>query len=89
MHQKENLAFLNISNPLFVNLCTSFLLFLLRCCVTKRRPKTAGKTRNTADFLANWSPLEDISNPPCCDVKLLFRTFPKVEMFGTDIGKLR
>ena len=30
------------------------------------------------------STLEDISNPPCCNVTLLFRTFPKVEMLWTD-----
>ena len=53
------------------------------CCVTKRRAKTAGKTRNTTDFHANSNPLEDISNQPCCDVRLLFRTFAKVEKLWT------
>ena len=56
-----------------------FLPFLLRCFVTKRRAKTAGKTRNTTDFHTNSNPLEDIFNPPCCDVTILFYTFPKVK----------
>ena len=47
---KENLGFSNISNPLLITLCTSLLTILLRCCVTKRRAKTAGKKRNTTDF---------------------------------------
>ena len=47
---KENLGFSNISNPLLITLCTSLLTILLRCCVTERRAKTAGKTRNTTDF---------------------------------------
>ena len=37
------------------------------------------KTRNTTDFHAVSNPLDDISNPPCFDVTLLLRTFPKVE----------
>ena len=73
VHQKKNLTFSNISNPLFITLCRH------KPCVTKRRATTAGKTRNTTDFHANSNPLEDISHPPCCDVTLLFRTFPKVE----------
>ena len=67
-------AFSNISNPLFIILCTSLLPFSLRCCITKRREKTAGKTRN----------IEDISYPPCHDVTLSFRTFPKEA--GTKVG---
>ena len=62
VHQKINLAFSKISNTLFVILCTSRLLFPLSCCITKRRAKTAGKTRNTTDFLTNSNPLEEISN---------------------------
>ena len=77
VHQKKNLTFANISNPLFITLRTSLLPFLLRCFVTKRRAKTAGKTRNTTDFHANSNPLEDISNPPCYDVTLLCRIFHK------------
>ena len=69
----------DISNPVFVILCTSRLPFLLRCCITKRRAKTAGKTRNTTDFHTNSNPLEDIFNPPCFDVTILFYTFPKSE----------
>ena len=83
VHQKINLAFSNISNPLFVILCTSGLPFPLRCCITKRRAKTAGKTRNTTDFHTNSNRLEDISNPPCCDVTILFYTFPKVKKLWT------
>ena len=87
VHQKINLAFSNISadisNPLFVILCTSRLPFLLRCCITKRRAKTAGKTRNTTDFHTNSNPLEDIFNPPCCDATILFYTFPKVKKLWT------
>ena len=83
VHQKINLAFSNISNPLFVILCTSRLPFPLRCCITKRRAKTAGKTPNTTDFHTNSNPPEDISNPPCCDVTILFYTFPKVKKLWT------
>ena len=50
----------------------------------KKTSKDCWKTRNTADFHANSNPLEDISNPPCCDVTLLFRTFPKAL---DDLGK--
>ena len=66
VHQKKNLTFSNISNPLFITLCRH------KPCVTKRRA--------TTDFHANSNPLEDICNPPRCDVTLLFRTFPKVAM---------
>ena len=59
---KENFTLSNISNSLFVTLCTGLLPFLFRCCVIKRRAKTAGKTRNTTDFQAHSNPLEDISN---------------------------
>ena len=62
VHQKINLAFSKISNTLFVILCTSRPLFPISCCITKRRAKTAGKTRNTTDFLTNSNPLEVISN---------------------------
>jgi len=51
--------------------------------ITKRRAKTAGKTRNTTDFHTNSNPLEDISNPPCCDVTILFYIFPKVKKLWT------
>ena len=34
-------------------------------------------------FHANSNSLEDISNTPCCDGTLLFRTFPKVERLRT------
>ena len=39
--------------------------------------------RKTTDFHANSNPLEDISNSPCYDVKLLFHAFPKVEKLWT------
>ena len=41
--------------------------------------------QNTTDFHTNSNPLEDISNPPCCDGCLLFRTFPKVEKRWTGL----
>ena len=41
--------------------------------------------QNTTDFHTNSNPLEDISNPPCCDGSLLFRTFPKVETRWTGL----
>ena len=31
---------------------------------------------------------DDISNPPCCDVTLLFRAFPKLEKPGLATGLL-
>ena len=40
---------------------------------------------NTTDFHTNSNPLEDISNPPCCDGSLLFRRFPKVEKRWTGL----
>ena len=40
---------------------------------------------NTTDFHTNSNPLEEISNPPCCDGSLLFRTFPKVEKRWTGL----
>ena len=41
--------------------------------------------QNTTDFHTNLNPLKDISNPPCCDGSLLFRTFPKVEKRWTGL----
>ena len=38
---------------------------------------------NKTDFYANLNPLEDVSNPPYCDVTKLFRTFLKVEKLWT------
>ena len=78
------MIFSTISNPLlFVILCTILLPFPPGCCVTQRRAKTAGKTWKKTDFHTNLNPLEDISSPPCCDVTLLFRTFPKVGKLWT------
>ena len=60
-----------------------FLPFLLRCFVTKRRAKTAGKTRNTTDFHANSNPLEDISNRHAMTSRYCVAYFTKVEKFWT------
>ena len=45
--------------------------------------KDCWKNVKKTDFHTNLNPLEDISSPPCCDVTLLFRTFPKVGKLWT------
>ena len=50
---KEKSRFLQHFKSIVLILCTSLLPFLFRCFSTKRRAKTAGKTRNTTNFYAN------------------------------------
>ena len=73
--KEKSHGFSNILNPLFITLCTSLLPFRLRCCVTKRRARLLEKREKQQIS----TQLNNISKPPCCDVTLLFRTFPKVE----------